>query len=286
VGGVDAAACLSVREMLAAHPAIGTGLDFAVYAEVAELRRRMRRSIERGFIDLFCDAEQLDEQLRAFVDGLGGSREEAGLRVCPGDPDDGARLADLVALFPTSRAIHVVGDPRRAVAAALRDSEVLAMRGLFAGPRRLEAAVVRVSRALDGGFAAGRGAPERVLQISALRLAAEPEPEARRLCGFLGLPWEAAMLRPATRAPRDAASMAAGLSAAARVRIAEDLGGQPELTAHGYPLGLDAMPTAVRLWGWLANRLGKASLAARQRVRALRVAHRDARRVSPSKGPT
>ena len=270
VGGVVPDATRRVQAALAAHPALGRDLDFALYAELVELRRRMRRSIERGFIDLFCNAEELDQRLRAWRDGLDVPDTGAGLRLCEGEPDSGARLAELAALFPNARLVHVVGDPRRAVAAELTSDAPSEGRGPMADWTRLEAALRRVRTALDAAFEAARAAPERVLAISMARLAGDPEAEARRLCAFLDLPWDAALRAPLEAAAAADAAPGDALSAGARVWLAGQLGGHPELRALGYDLRDARLPAPQRLWGVLASRLGAASLAARRRVRAAR----------------
>jgi hypothetical protein len=279
VGGVDEAACLSVREMLAAHPAIGIGLDFAVYAEVAELRRRMRRSIERGFIDLFCDAEGLDVQLLALLDGLANGAV-VGPTVCAGAPDDGSRLADLLALIENARAVYVVGDPHRAVARLLAEPPSNEPGAPLPGWPRVEAAVRQVRAALDAGFEVGRRAPERVLVVSAMHLASEPEAQARRLSAFLGRSWDPALLAP-LEARRG--EVALDLSPGVRFRIAQVFADHGDLRAQGYDLAPSGLPPSVRLWGALASSVGRTALAARRRLRTSRHA---GGALSPSKEST
>ncbi len=267
VGGVDVDASLVVREMLAAHPAIGIGLDFAIYAEVAELRRRMRLSIERGFIDLFCDAAQLDAQLLALLDGFSASGERAGPQVCAGTPDDGSRLANLLALIEDARVVYVVGDPRRAVARILREPPATEPGKLVPGWMRVEATLREVRAALDAGFEVGRRAPERVLVVSAMRLAAEPDAQARRLCAFLGQSFDPAVLGPIEGWRR---GRAPHLSAAVRVRTAQAFADHEDLRDQGFDLAPSGLPRFVRFWGGLASAVGRAALAARRWLRKAR----------------
>jgi hypothetical protein len=265
--------------MLAAHPAIGAGLDFAIYAEVAELRRRMRRSIERGFIDLFCDPERLDAQLLALLDGF-PTAEGEGATVCTGAPDDGSRLADLLALIANARVVYVVGDPRLAVARLLSEPPSNEPGAPLPGWPRVEAAVRQVRAALDTGFEVGRRAPERVLVVSAIRLTAEPEVQARRLSAFLGQPWSPALLAP-LEARR--AEVARRLPAGVRFRVAQAFADHDDLRTQGYDLAPSSLPAWVRFWGGFTSRIGRTALAARRRLRASRHA---GGLLSPSKEST
>lgn len=275
--GIDAEACLSLRDMLVAHPAIGMGLDSRVYGQVAELRHRMRRSIDQGFIDLFCDAERLDAQLRDFLAGLTDVGEHEGPTVCAGEPDDGAHVADLLALVANSRVVYVVGDPRIAIARALRDSTWPTS---MPGWARLETTLRRVRSALDAGFEIGRRMPERILIVSSARFSSEPEAQARRVCAFVGVPWDVALLaRLRVSRPADPCELSPGV----RFRVAQAFADHDDLRAQGYDLAPSALPAFVRFWGGLGSGIGRMVLAVRRRLRASRHA---GVALSPSKEST
>ena len=104
----------------------------------------------------------------------------------------------LIELFPEARCIFVLRDPRAVVASMLAVGERAAARGIRAQPftRSLRAAMRYVSHCLEAAFAAAAAHPGGILTVRYEALVTDPEAETRRICGFLGLDWDAAMLRP------------------------------------------------------------------------------------------
>jgi hypothetical protein len=101
-------------------------------------------------------------------------------------------IARLAEAFPEARFIHIIRDGRD-VALSYLASDV--------GPDSLEGAALRWRRWVRRGRAAGRGlGPNRYLEVRYEDLAADPEATLRRIGGFLGLPYDAAMLRYFERA--------------------------------------------------------------------------------------
>lgn len=95
----------------------------------------------------------------------------------------------LAEAFPDARFIHVVRDPR-AVAASLRKSAAHRSHALAAARRwRLDTGM---------GLAMERAIPSRALQVRYEELVCQPEATIRRVCAFLELPFEPAMLLPET----------------------------------------------------------------------------------------
>jgi hypothetical protein len=117
------------------------------------------------------------------------------------------RIDELLAAFPAAKVVCLVRDPR-AVVASYRDWHgaagrrgVVEREELAADRRRTQRSfnVVLMSLLWRGVVRASsealrRHGPERVRLQSYERLAAEPEPEVRKLCAWLGLEFEPAML--------------------------------------------------------------------------------------------
>lgn len=148
------------------------------------------------------------------VASLNGSQ-----RIVDKTPQYSLVVLELAELLPESVFVHLVRDPRN-VAASYRD--------VSWGPRSLVSAsmmwVERVGAARSAGMSLG---PDRYLEVMYEKLIAAPEIELRRLCSFICLDFDQAMLHPE-------------LSRAARATARRDGG------AHS---GLLVSPTAhTRSW--------------------------------------
>jgi hypothetical protein len=92
----------------------------------------------------------------------------------------------IAALLPEARFVHLVRDGRD-VAMAIRDASF--------GPRSIEEAALHWrSRVLAGRRAGIALGPDRYLEITYEALVEDPATTIRSVCGFLDLPFEAAML--------------------------------------------------------------------------------------------
>jgi hypothetical protein len=98
----------------------------------------------------------------------------------------------LARLFPETRFVHVVRDGRDAA---------LAFRQRDFGPRSVVDAALYWKRNVERGQAAGRRlGPDRYTEVRYEDLVSEPEPTVRAVCAFLGLEFQAEMLRYYERA--------------------------------------------------------------------------------------
>jgi hypothetical protein len=96
-------------------------------------------------------------------------------------------LPVLADLFPEARFVYIIRDGRD-VALSLLDVEW--------GPTTLEKAARRWRKYVEAGLAAGQTlGPGRYLEVRYEELVAHPEATLRRLCSFVGLSYDVAMLR-------------------------------------------------------------------------------------------
>lgn len=104
----------------------------------------------------------------------------------------------LAALLPEARFVHLIRDGRD-VSLSLAES-------FERGPQSAAQGALYWSARVDAGRRQGDAVgPDRYLELRYEELVADPEPELRRMCGFLGLAFEPAMLEPGVRAERIAA---------------------------------------------------------------------------------
>jgi protein-tyrosine sulfotransferase len=200
VGGAPRSGTTLLQNMLDSHPEILGGPEFLHLREIAELRSRMAASIRNGWITEFCSLEEMDRAVAELIARLLlplADRHGAAL-ISEKTPKNVFGFEELLGLFPQARAIHVVRDPRAVVASMLEVGRRAERQGVKLQPftRYVGAAVRYVKECYEAGARAAELAPGRVLTVAYERLVASPEKETRRICDFLGLPWDEAMLRP------------------------------------------------------------------------------------------
>lgn len=192
-----------VQAMLSCHPAMvvppETNFFDHDYRRAANHARWLRGYLaSQPFLDQQLDPAPLAacaDRRCLFLAILRAHAERTG-RPHPGEktPQHYKHVPEIAAMFPDARFIHVVRDGRDVVAS------------------RVDAAFARGShlaharswrRAADVHLACLRAMPpHRYTELRYEQLVIDPEPELRRLCDFLGEPFDPAMLSPHTR--RDA----------------------------------------------------------------------------------
>jgi hypothetical protein len=101
----------------------------------------------------------------------------------------------LAALLPEARFVHLIRDGRD-VSLSLAES-------FERGPQTAAQGALYWSERVDAGRRQGSAiGPGRYLELRYEDLASDPEPVLQRMCAFLGLAFEPAMLEPGTRAER------------------------------------------------------------------------------------
>lgn len=115
-------------------------------------------------------------------------------------PDYVRQIGILSGLFPESRFVHVIRDGRDV---ALSKVDV----GLSSGTYP-EAALEWKARVRIGRLGGSQLGPERYLEVRYESLIESPEQVLRSICGFIGLPFDDAMLRYVDEAPKIVAAMA------------------------------------------------------------------------------
>jgi len=110
-------------------------------------------------------------------------------------------IALLARLFPSARFVHQIRDGRD-VALSYADVPF--------GPKSVARAAHLWARRVRSGIEAGRAlGPERYAELRYEDLVVDPEAHARRLCGFLGVPFDDGMMDHARRARSDILERAA-----------------------------------------------------------------------------
>ena len=200
VGGAPRSGTTLVQNMLDSHPAVLGGPEFLHLARVVALRAALRDSAAEQTIDAFVAPEEVDRLIRTLIEDLLlplADRHGAPL-LSEKTPSNVLVFDALVELFPEARCLFVLRDPRAIIASMLAVGDRAAANGMRAQPftRSLRAAMRYVGQCFEAGFAAAAAHPDRILTVTYEALVTDPEAETRRICGFLGLDWAAAMLFP------------------------------------------------------------------------------------------
>jgi hypothetical protein len=200
VGGSQRSGTTLLQNILDSHPDIHGTAPFIHLEDLLGLRKKFHESIEQGFMEHFCDRDDVDCAIRHMIARLLGpavERSEARL-VSEKTPGNALVFDGIHALLPQARFIMVVRDPRAIISSLLAVGERGKRMGLKMPKHTLQvrAAISQVRRHLDAGldFAMRNPAACRVVRYEDLVLA--PEAESRRVCAFLGIEWTDAMLRP------------------------------------------------------------------------------------------
>jgi len=160
----------------------------------------MLNSIDRGFLEFFCDHSDVDRATYEFVERLlGPIVNSANTRyVCEKTPSNVLVFSEIRDLFPSARFIFVIRDPRAIVSSMQR----VGVRARAKGIRSLRyatdvgAAVKEVKDHLEAGFTFASRSPDQCFTVCYEELTTRPREVTERLSEFLGLEWSESMLYP------------------------------------------------------------------------------------------
>ena len=200
VGGSPRSGTTLVQNMLDSHSDILGGPEFLHLQDIIYLRKKLRRSISVGWIDLYCSHDDLDEHLRALVQNLflPLADKHACKYMSEKSPENILVFSELMELFPEAHFIHVIRDPR-AIVSSMRDVSIRAKQkkiNIPAFTANILASIAYTLRCFDAGFAALKKAPDKTLTVTYESLAKDPEKETVKICQFLGLEWDSRMMAP------------------------------------------------------------------------------------------
>lgn len=200
IGGAPRSGTTVVQNMLDCHPDVLGGPEFLHIPDIIQLRNKLHDSVSRDWISLICSHEEVDARIRALIADflLSFADKHGAKRLSEKTPENVLVFPELVELFPGSRFIHVVRDPRATVASLLSVGEKAREKGETPAPFAADArsAIQYVRKCLDAGFKAAQMSPDTVYTAVYENLVRDPETEGHKICQFLGISWDPAMTRP------------------------------------------------------------------------------------------
>jgi hypothetical protein len=191
-----------VQNILDCHPEVLGAPEFLNLDRIIELRNRLRLGIDRGGVDAFTSAPEVDRLTVQLIEDLllPIADRHGAPYLSEKTPSNAFVFRELLDLFPAARCIFVLRDPRAVIASMLEVGTRAAAKGYPTQlwTRSLPAAIAYVQRYFRAARVAEAEASGRMLVLRYEDLVTEPEAETRAICDFLGLPWTADMLTPAS----------------------------------------------------------------------------------------
>ena len=200
IGGSPRSGTTLVQNMLDSHPQILGGPEFINLPNVVELRRSLHASISKGWIDIICSRDDVDSYIIAFI-------EKIFLRLADSNhsefysektPMNILVFSELIEIFTEAHFIQVIRDPRAIVSSMQQVKKRAVAKGVNIPDftANLSSSIAYVKKCFKTGFEASKNAPDKVLTIVYEHLLLNPEIESKKICDFLGVEWDDAMLHP------------------------------------------------------------------------------------------
>lgn len=200
VGGAPRSGTTLLQHILDCHPEVFGGPEFERVPDIVEAWRAVVDSFSRGRITEFCQRTEIDAAFAALIERLllpAADARQARL-LSEKTPFNVLVFSELLELFPRCRALHLVRDPRGVVCSMLHVGKRARAKNepVPHWTLNLQEAVEVVAHALASGFRAEERYPDRLLTLTYESLALQPEDTIRRVCTFLDLTFDPAMLAP------------------------------------------------------------------------------------------
>jgi hypothetical protein len=189
--------------MLDSHPFILGGPEFLHLKDIIELRRKFHYSISRGWIDILCTKKDVDNHIISTIEKrlLPLADDHQCQFYSEKTPENILVFSELIELFPEAHFIQVIRDPRAIVSSMKQVKERAINKGLEPPDYcvNISASTAYIKKCFDAGFTAIKNSPDKVLTVIFEQLLINPEKETKQICSFLGIEWNALMLRPADK---------------------------------------------------------------------------------------
>jgi hypothetical protein len=201
IGGAQRSGTTLLQNIFDSHTEVYGGPEFLHLVDIIGLRNLLNSSVRKQWIDCICTEPQVNRQVRNFICGFfqGLAALHGAHLLSEKSPDNVMVFSELSELLPEAKFIWVLRDPRAVISSLLevgrragnKGQEVPHMTSSF------DAALQHVKPRIEKGLEFFEAQPERVAVVCYERLVRQPRGEIERLCHFLGLDWQEAMLHPA-----------------------------------------------------------------------------------------
>lgn len=198
VGGCPRSGTTLLQRMIGAHPAIFSMQEFQFMPhDIVGLRERMHQAIDIGNIDKIATKDSVDAGIRSLVQeifdrSLSEHRKE---KFCEKTPDNALRSKEILEIFPKSKVVLIVRDPREVVNSMKSVRNRYLKRGIRP-PRYIRSvaqSIIEINKYFEKIFSANKE-DERILLVLYENLVEESEKEAKRICHHIGVDYCDAMI--------------------------------------------------------------------------------------------
>jgi hypothetical protein len=200
IGGAPRSGTTLLQNMLDCHAEVLGGPEFLHLPDIIELRKKLRTSLDRKWINLICSYEDVDNRIREMIEGflISFANKQNTRLLSEKTPESVLVFSELAEVLPDARFIHVVRDPRATIASLLEVGKKAKQKGKTppAQTRNINAAIKAVKKSLEEGLGAIEKVPDRLLTIRYEDLASEPEAVTKKVCSFLQIEWQPEMCAP------------------------------------------------------------------------------------------
>ncbi len=200
LGGSPRSGTTLVQNILDSHPDVLGGPEFLHLPDILALRKKMQISVDKEWITLFCDQAAVDRHIKTLIEQflLPFADRQGAKYLSEKTPENVLVFPELAAMFPESKLVFVVRDPRATVASMLQVAKRARAKGEQPAhfTRSAAASVQYVKQCLRAGFQAAEQFPDNVYTLVYESLVQEPETQTRALAEFLGCGFSEHMLRP------------------------------------------------------------------------------------------
>ena len=204
VGGAERSGTTLVQNILDSHPDIFGGPEFRHVHEIVYLRNKLHENIKQKEIYHYCSCDEVDEYICTLIESL--LLPLADKHKCQylseKTPWNIYVFTELKTLFPGSRFIRVIRDPRAVIASAIKVKERRSEKGIqqedwdncsLSDFLRI---VDKTKKFYVSGNASTNILPERELIVLYEKLVTDVESETKNICRYLGIPWYEQMMSP------------------------------------------------------------------------------------------
>ena len=203
VGGSPRSGTTLVQNILDSHTDVLGGPEFLHLPDFVRLRNQVHSSIRRDYISIMCSYEDIDTQIRRTVEEIllsFADKHEAKI-LSEKTPENVLVFSALAEIFPTTKFLNVVRDPRAVVSSLLKVGARAREKDVSSAPytQSVFAAIDKVRQCVRAGFKAHAAHPERVKTIVYEELIESPASVIEEVCEFLGIEWQPDMVEPGSK---------------------------------------------------------------------------------------
>lgn len=298
VGGSPRSGTTLVQNILDTHTDVLGGPEFLHLPDFVRLRNQLHSSIRRDYISIMCSYEDIDAHIRRTVEALllDFADKHNAKFLSEKTPENVLVFSSLAEIFPDTKFLNVVRDPRAVVSSLLTVGAKARKRGVSSAVYTQDtfAAIEKVRQCLRAGFKAQHAYPERIKTVVYEELVDSTSAVIEGVCDFLGISWQPDMCEPGSKSHlgEQAITVKSGevwydkdsynrnpdrqsldgwkdsLSVAQQMAIASVFSSDKDLAALGYDFSIADASRVQKLTGRAYCLGGKVAAQVRRRVAA------------------